>query len=79
VPVRRDQQRAAGAAVQRVRPLDELYAVHPRQPQVGRHERHVVAPASQPPEEVEPGLGRAFGHHAVVGAVAPAQHALESR
>src|SRR5215217_5638816 len=65
--------------VQRPRSLEELDPIHAWQSEVGCHERHVVALLSQPLEEVEPGLGRALGYHAVVGTVAPSQRALEDR
>jgi hypothetical protein len=77
--VHRDQQRTNGTPVQRVRPLEELDAVHSGQSEVGCHERHIIASVSQLREEVDPGLGRALGQHPVIGAVPPAQQVLEQR
>ena len=58
------------------RPLEVLDAVHSGQPEVGCHERHVVASVSQPRERVEPGLGRVGRQHPVVGSEAPEQSRL---
>jgi hypothetical protein len=52
VLVHRYQQSANDSFMQSVCPFEEFDAVRPGQPEVGRDERHVLAPVGQPLEEL---------------------------
>jgi hypothetical protein len=77
VLVHRYQERANGARVQSVRPFEELDAIHPRQSEVGRDERHIFVTISQPLEDLEPDPRRALGQYPVISTEPSAQRALE--
>jgi hypothetical protein len=76
VAVHRHKQDPAGAWVQRVRPPQELHAVHAGQVQVRRQQRHLVAAVGQPRQRVETGVGSIRSHHLVVGPEAARQRRL---
>ena len=68
IPVHGHQQDAAGARVQRPRPLQELHAAYPWQPQISCHQCHLTAPICKPAEGVQALLSSAGRQHLVVRA-----------